>query len=180
MSSFKNITQQPYKIGTLDINIVVKALKAKKQTILGLNKSQRNNVIVKYFNDLINNRIVIGRLYVTKEEKEIFSEDDCLLHMLLNFSGDKADVSYDLIEKCFVTPKKGGQENPIHFVPVDSMLDNSYFFKHFGTWLENGVTEEDINIAGEIAGRLQNTLIISVCNQDMDEKQFKNNFLNKI
>lgn len=179
MSAFNHIRRTPYNVGTVDINIVSTSLNKqenKEETvIIGLNESQRNNVIADYFNDILYNRKVVGSIFVTRSH-EVFSQDDCLLHMLLNFAGKKEDVAYNLFDKKFEAVK-GSDKLESHLITAFDLFSTRYFFNELDNWTQIGVTEEDIDIAGDIAGRFQQTLIRSISNQDMDETEFKTNFM---
>lgn len=178
MKSFKNIIRQPFKVGTLDINVLVDSLNGKRDEvdIIGLNQSQRNFVIANYFNDIIYNRKMVGSIFVTKSN-QIFSDDGCLLHLALNFAGKKNDVYYDLKEKVFVKASKQDENVPLHYITPYNLFSPKYFFSKYQAWIESGVTEEDLDIAGDIAGRIQQTLIRTFTNSEMDDAEFIENFM---
>lgn len=164
------LAKNPYKNRMVDLYSCFSSLTDETDltTLPLINKSIRNNVIVDYFNDVLYSRKAVQVVFLNKAN-EMFAEDDGLEYMLLNFAGLRKDVAYNLKEERF---EKYVEGNP-SLIPVNKMNENRYFLSSYNLWLEDGVTEDQINLAGDINHRLMQTLFHLIQNVDMDDNDFR-------
>ncbi len=164
------LAKNPYKNRMVDLNSCFSSLTDETDltTLPLINKSIRNNVIVEYFNDVLYSRKAVQVIFLNKAN-EMFAEEDALEYMLLNFAGLRNDVAYNLKEERF---EKYDESNKVH-VTASNLIYNRYFLTAYTSWLEEGVTEDQINLAGDIGHRFMQTLFHLIQNVDMDDEDFR-------
>lgn len=98
------------------------------------------------------------------------ASNNLLFGLIDNMSGAESNILYNIKERTFISAINNNQ--PFCYSLKD-LLNSKTFFKEQKTWLENGITNEDIEFAGDLIGNLIDYQIFVCINENKTVDEFE-------
>lgn len=165
----KKIIATPYKSGSSNIIRFSSALVADKYPLSmpNFDSNVEQDSLIELANSFLNDTKIPPVLFLDGKDN-VFCQDNVFLALIQTFSGQNDSISYSLKECSF----KPSDKTDKTLIPADKLFDSRFFLKNYDLFLENGATEDDIEVGGDVANKLLELNVSFVENKNMSDENF--------
>lgn len=165
----KKIIVTPYKSGSSNLIRFSSALVADKYPLSmpNFDSNVEQDSLIDLANSFLNDTKLPPVLFLDGKDN-VFCKDNVFLALLQTLSGQNDSISYSLKE-CIFKPNDSTDKT---LIPADKLFNSRFFLKNYDLFLENGATEDDIEVGGDVAYKLLELNVSFIENKNMSDENF--------